>query len=416
MKKIINAFALSLTLAPLSAAFATAIQPQPAATDSKLVQFRADDHVVGFLPNKVMLVQSDHSLTAEFVGARTVEPAIRISGAQTDRRQLAELGRVEYPNLWNGITARFESDNDGVAESTYLVAPGADVSRIQLRYNATTTLQPDGTLRHALPTKRGWITETKPVAWQDINGKRISVAVSFNIEHEHVGFRVGPYDKKHELVIDPVYQWHTFYGSVSDDGATSIAIDASDNVYVTGWSDATWNGSNNQSPKHPHSGNTKGDLFVLKLDSTGSYQWHTFYGSTGGSVLGGAGIAVGGDGNVVVAATSATAWVGDGGAAPIRAYDNTTTNSAILKLGSNGSYKWHTFYPQSFTSLYGGAGVASDSSGNVYIAGGTVTAFTGDSGQNPLHPLQTSATNLMLLKLNSNGTYAWHTYYGHCRP
>ena len=33
-----------------------------------------------------------------------------------------------------------------------------------------------------------------------------------------------------------------------------------------------------QSPLHPHSGAE--DVFVVKLDSGGAYQWHTFYGSS----------------------------------------------------------------------------------------------------------------------------------------
>ena len=40
------------------------------------------------------------------------------------------------------------------------------------------------------------------------------------------------------------------------------------------------------------------DLFVLKLNSSGAYQWHTFYGSTDDDY--GYGIAVDTDGNVYV--------------------------------------------------------------------------------------------------------------------
>src|SRR4030042_1487257 len=76
----------------------------------------------------------------------------------------------------------------------------------------------------------------------------------------------------------PTYAWHTFYGSTSYDYGRSIALDGSGNVYVTGYSDATWNGPAGQSPLHAHSGpNSNDDIFVLKLDSSGDYQWHTFY-------------------------------------------------------------------------------------------------------------------------------------------
>ena len=93
------------------------------------------------------------------------------------------------------------------------------------------------------------------------------------------------------------YQWHTFYGSSSDDdGGYGIAVDGSGNVYVTGDSDATWNGPAGQNPLHAYSGSY--DIFVLKLDSSGAYQWHTFYGSSSWDY--GFGIAVDGSGNVYV--------------------------------------------------------------------------------------------------------------------
>ena len=73
------------------------------------------------------------------------------------------------------------------------------------------------------------------------------------------------------------YQWHTFYGSRGYDGGSGIAVDGSGNVYVTGYSNATWNGPAGSSPLHAYSGDD--DIFVLKLNSSGAYQWHTFYGS-----------------------------------------------------------------------------------------------------------------------------------------
>ena len=61
---------------------------------------------------------------------------------------------------------------------------------------------------------------------------------------------------------------------VFNDYGFSIAVDTNGNVYVTGYSYATWG-----SPLNPHSGSS--DIVVLKLDSSGTYQWHTFYGSGG---------------------------------------------------------------------------------------------------------------------------------------
>ena len=68
-------------------------------------------------------------------------------------------------------------------------------------------------------------------------------------------------------------------GQADYDYGYGIAVDGSGNVYVTGYSDATWNGPAGQNPLHAYSGR-RCDIFVLKLNSSGAYQWHTFYGST----------------------------------------------------------------------------------------------------------------------------------------
>ena len=74
------------------------------------------------------------------------------------------------------------------------------------------------------------------------------------------------------------YQWHTFYGSARlVMAAMALAVDTSGNVYVTGIAMPPGTARREQAPLNAHSGDF--DLFVLKLNSSGAYQWHTFYGS-----------------------------------------------------------------------------------------------------------------------------------------
>jgi hypothetical protein len=62
-----------------------------------------------------------------------------------------------------------------------------------------------------------------------------------------------------------VYQWHTFYGSISDDYSDGIAVDGGGGVYITGMSIASWDGPAGQAPQHAHSGGY--DIVVLKLQN-----------------------------------------------------------------------------------------------------------------------------------------------------
>ena len=69
--------------------------------------------------------------------------------------------------------------------------------------------------------------------------------------------------------------WNTFLGggdmSSSGAGGSAIAVDGSGNVYVTGYSSATWG-----NPLRAFSGSF--DAFVAKLDNTGQLVWNTFLG------------------------------------------------------------------------------------------------------------------------------------------
>ncbi len=149
----------------------------------------------------------------------------------------------------------------------------------------------------------------------------------------------GAIDPRYALVIDPPYQWHTFYGSGNDDYGRAIALDSTGNVYVAGTSTASWLGDRNTAPKHAHGGGK--DLVVLKLNDKGVYQWHTFYGSAGNDE--GQGLAVDGSGNVFVTGSSNAYWPGDKSKAPLHSYSG-GSDLVVLKLNSAGAYQWHTFY------------------------------------------------------------------------
>ncbi len=402
----LTAAVCGLFLSSLAALFLSAALPITLAGSSpdtfsvspdNLLQFKADGHLVGFQPNKVYLATADHALSVEFVGATGVRPYAS---------SLSEgLPQVTYREVWVGISITYQATHGGIAKSAYLVAPGADVARIRLRYNVPVELQSDGSLQFRLSSRRGWLTESAPVAWQAIAGKRVPVSVTFSVSTDNVvGFRVSAYDPRYALTIDPTYQWHTFYGSSGDDFGNGIAADAAGNVYIAGTSQATWQGDGNANPKHAHSGRT--DIVVVKLDSGGTYQWHAFYGSSADDF--GNGIAVDGGGNVYVTGYAYASWQGAGSANPKHAYSG-DADIVVVKLDSNGAYQWHTFYGSSGDDR--GNGIAVDSNGNAYATGYSTAAWQGDGNANPQHGYSGGA-DIVAIKLDSNGVYQWHTFYG----
>lgn len=115
---------------------------------------------------------------------------------------------------------------------------------------------------------------------------------------------------------------------------------------------------------HAHSGGGISEIVILKLDSDGTYQWHTFYGTD--SYDEGHGIAIDGNNNVCVVGSSNAAWDGPSGEAPVLAHNDNHT-IMILKLDSNGVYQWHTFHGSE--SYERGEDIAIDSINNIYVVG-----------------------------------------------
>jgi hypothetical protein len=87
------------------------------------------------------------------------------------------------------------------------------------------------------------------------------------------------------------YQWHTFYGSTSNDQGNGIVVDNNGGVYIIGGY-----------------GNNGGRIAVVKFDTAGAYQWDDSIGSVGFAE--GYGIAVDNSGGVYSTGYSEASWDG----------------------------------------------------------------------------------------------------------
>lgn len=388
--------------------------PLDGAREAGLLQFRAGQHILGFTPQRAYLVGLGYALIEDFVGANQVVPVAVGGDSQANTPGAPPFAGVQYRDLWQGITLNYLPTPTGLTESHYAIAPQAEVAAIRLRYNAKVRVQADGTLRFAHPSQKSYFSQSAPVAWQETAGRRERIEVAFRQYDDHtIGFAVGDYDKQLPLVIDPTYEWHSFYGSASgDDYGHGIAIDAGGNIYVTGISIGTWNGPDGESPLHAHSGG-HADIFVLKLTTAGVYQWHSFYGSASAgyySFFYGFGIALDAIGNVYVTGYSDDTWNGDTGEAPLHAHSG-GYDILVLKLTSAGAYQWHSFYGSLNNDE--GLAIAVDAEENLYVTGYSTDTWNGDSGEAPLHTHSGGGgIDIYVLKLTSAGAYQWHSYYG----
>ena len=138
-------------------------------------------------------------------------------------------------------------------------------------------------------------------------------------------------------------------------------MDGSGNVYVAGYSNATWG-----SPAQSHSGSGY-DVLAAKLDASGTLIWNTFLGGSGlyDSV---SSILAHSSGKVYVTGTSDATW-----GSPLNGFGGAYDAFAAALNGSNGSRLWHTFLGGSDYDN-GNAGTI-DSYGNVYVAGDSAATW-----------------------------------------
>jgi hypothetical protein len=129
-----------------------------------------------------------------------------------------------------------------------VIQPGADPALIRLMYRgATVGVNDDGQVEVATPV--GGFQDDAPVAYQEVDGQRVPVAVAYALDDDAAlgvdeprpyGFRAGAYDPTLPLVIDPaVLVYCGYIGGSGDDYGFGVAVDAAGNAYVTGDTNST---------------------------------------------------------------------------------------------------------------------------------------------------------------------------------
>ena len=178
-------------------------------------------------------------------------------------------------------------------------------------------------------------------------------------------------------------QWTRQLGSSSRDSANGVATDSSGNVYVTGMTNGGLDGCKNAGIE---------DLFVVKYNSSGTKQWTNQLGSSSRDSADD--VATDSSGNIYVTGTTYSELDG-----------NTSAGKAdlfVVKYNSSGTHQWTK---QLGTDRYDEArGVATDSSGNVYVTGYTEGGLDGNTNL--------GKADLFVVKYNSSGTKQWANQLG----
>ncbi|MBM3793356.1 MAG: hypothetical protein FJW31_04665 [Acidobacteria bacterium] len=191
------------------------------------------------------------------------------------RAGLPTFGALRYESVYPGIDMVYGSA--GLLKSEFLLAPGADATRIRMRFSGgALAVSRRGSL--IVRTGGGELRDEQLAVFQVRDGQRVPVAARFRLLRNDVaGFELGAYDRTLPLTIDPVITYRSYQGGTRIDQITSVAVDAAGAAYVAGWTDST--NFPTLSAFRAFSGSA--EAFVAKISPAGSPVWVTYLGGSG---------------------------------------------------------------------------------------------------------------------------------------
>ena len=245
-------------------------------------------------------------------------------------------------------------------------------------------------------------------------GRGIAVDASGNVYttghfHATVDFDPGPgtFNLTWGIFVQKLdsagnFVWAKDLGGTSFDEGYGIAVDASDNVYITGIFAGTADFDPGPGIFNLSSAGLN-DVFISKLDSAGDFVWAKAMGDASDDW--GYGIAVDASGNVYSTGFFAETADFDPGQGIANLSSAGGQDIFVSKLDSSGEFVWAQ--AMGGNSLDTGRGIALDASGNVYTIGSFEGTADFDPGEGAASLGSAGGSDIFLSKLDSAGNFVW---------
>ena len=164
----------------------------------------------------------------------------------------------------------------GKLKYEFHLKPSASVDQVRIGYRGAEGLKVGAGGELLVRTSLGMLKDAAPVSYQRIGGERVPVESRYRLTGDgDFGFRVGAYDPRYPLVIDPGLDYSTFLGDMGSESTRGIAVQEG-RAFLAGFT---------SSPDYPTTSGafdtTSNYVFVTKLNASGSdLVYSTFLGGT----------------------------------------------------------------------------------------------------------------------------------------
>ncbi|MBU8935002.1 MAG: SBBP repeat-containing protein [candidate division Zixibacteria bacterium] len=277
---------------------------------------------------------------------------------------------VVFENMYDGIDLVYRGTG-GNLEYDFEVAVGANPANIKIVIGGAdhTYLDEDNNL--VISTPLGSISESRPVAYQTVDGINQPVRAEFVALDEHTfGFALADgFDTDLPLIIDPVVEYSTFLGGASNDYCRSVTVLEDGSLFATGYLSSPDFPLENAYDSTYNGGAPSGyDIFVTRISSSGdSILYSTYVGGTTGDERG-FGIRVDELGNAYIAGVSGSTDFPTPGA--FQAANAGGEDAVVFKLCPTGdTILFGTYLGGSENDVASGLDIGAG--GTVYVTGKT---------------------------------------------
>jgi hypothetical protein len=317
-----------------------------------------------------------HRLTLSLVGSRrpcAARPGRPLPGVSnyvvgTDParwlRGVRGYGEIAYRQVYSGIDVVFYGTQQQL-EYDFVVAPGSSPDAIVMAYDGGAGLRLDSRGNLVIATGDGDVVQKRPEIYQIDHGVRRVIGGDYVIRRDGtVRFRVGRYNGRLPLVIDPILSYATYLGGTGVERVGGVALDKAGNVIVVGTTLSADFPIVNPIQPQPKGA----DVFIAKLTPAGdALIYATYFGGEGYDSA--SGVAVDDAGNAYVTGYTeswdfpATTRIGQPGG---------ISDAFVVKVDSAGGLVYAT-------TIGGGDedyanAIAVDAQGRARIAGNTISA------------------------------------------
>ena len=201
--------------------------------------------------------------------------------------------------------------------------------------------------------------------------------------------------------------WAGKAGGAGVDGGNAITVDAAGNVYTTGSFSGTADFDPGAGTFNLTAAGTQ-DMFILKVNSSGNFQWAKQIGGPGANNSG-TSIIVDAAGNVYTTGI----FLGTADFDPGPGTNNITSaggwDTFVSKLDASGSHVWTKWFGGIETDW--GYALTFDVSGNIYAAGSFMKTIDFDPGPGTVN-IAAAYVDVFIVKLCPAGNYMWATKMG----